>query len=152
MPIRALLLLTLVLAAGAIAVPATAQEPPNPTDPYIASGSAGTALDKARAKWKKAKIRSYDYEARRSCFCPTTGFHKVKVRGNRVSGTPHTDIKEIATVPRLFKVIQKAIDAKSHGLKVTYSTYGVPKQISIDPIENVIDEEQNFTIRRFKRK
>ena len=152
MRLRALLVPALAAAACALAAPALAQEPPNPTDPYIAGGSAEQALDKARAKWKKAKIRSYDYEARRSCFCPTTGWHKVKVRGNRVSGTPHTDVNDIATVPRLFKVIQKAIDAKSHGLKVTYGTYGVPKQISIDPIQNVIDEEQYFTIRRFKRK
>ena len=118
----------------------------------IADGSAEKALDKARAKWKKAKIGSYDYEARRSCFCPTTGLHKVKVRKNSVSGTPHSDIKEIATVPRLFKVIQEAIDEKAHELTVTYGTYGVPKQISIDRIANVIDEEQYFTVRRFKRR
>ena len=67
-------------------------------------------------------------------------------------GTPHPDVKEIATVPRLFRVIQKAIDAKSHKLTVRYGTYGVPKQISIDRIENVVDEEQYFTIRRFKRR
>jgi len=151
MKTRALLLLTFAIAACALAAPALAQEPPNPTDPKIANGSAEQALDKARAKWKKAKIRSYDYEARRSCFCPTTGWHKVKVRRNKLS-TPHSSVKEIATVPRLFKIIQQAIDEKSHRLTVTYGTYGVPKQISIDPIQNVIDEEQNFTIRRFKRR
>lgn len=151
MSIRPLLLLTLVLATGAVAVPALAEEPPNPTDPYIANGSAEKALDKARAKWKKAKIRSYDYEARRSCFCPTTGWHKVKLRKGKLR-KPHSDIKEIATVPRLFKVIQKAIDEKSHGLKVTYGTYGVPRKITIDRIANVIDEEQYFTIRRFKKR
>jgi hypothetical protein len=148
----ALLLLACVVAAAALATPGLAQEPPNPTAPYIASGSAEKALTKARAAWKKAKIRSYDYEARRSCFCPTTGWHTVKVRDNHLSGTPHNDVKDIATVPRLFRVIQRAIDRKSHGLTVTYGTYGVPKQISIDPIENVIDEEQNFTVRRFKRR
>jgi hypothetical protein len=152
MRLRGLLVPALAAAACAGAVPALAQEPPNPTDPYIANGSAEKALDKARAKWKRAKIRSYDYEARRSCFCPTTGFHTVRVRGNRISGTAYSDIKEIATVPRLFKVIQTAIDEKSHKLTVTYGTYGVPKQISIDRIENVIDEEQYFTIRRFKRR
>ena len=149
---RALLVVLLAGAACALAAPALAEEPPNPTAPYIADGSAKKALAKARAAWQKAKIGSYDYEARRSCFCPTTGWHKVKVRKGRVSGTPHTDVKAIATVPRLFKVIQEAIDEKAHGLKVTYGTYGVPKQISIDPIANVIDEEQNFTVRRFKRR
>ena len=149
---RALLLAPFVVAACAFAAPALAQEPPNPTAASIANGTAEKALDQARAKWKKAKLRSYDYEARRSCFCPTTGWHKVKVRNNHLSGTPHNDVKDIATVPRLFKVIQQAIDRRSHGLTVTYGTYGVPKQISIDPIANVIDEEQNFTIRRFKRR
>jgi len=152
MKTRALLLLTFAIGICALAAPALAEEPPNPTDPKIASGSAEKALDKARAKWKKAKLGSYDFEAQRSCFCPTTGFHKVKIRKNRVSGTPHSDIKEIATVPRLFKVIQKAIDEKSHKLTVTYGTYGVPTKISIDRIANVIDEEQYFTIRRFKRR
>jgi hypothetical protein len=149
---RALLLLTLAVAATALSAPALAQEPPNPTDPSIANGNAEKALDRAKAKWKLAKLSSYDFEARRSCFCPTSGFHKVKVRKNRVSGTAHADIKEIATVPRLFKVIQQAIDAKSHKLTVSYGTYGVPKQISIDRIANVVDEEQYFTIRRFKRR
>jgi hypothetical protein len=152
MKTRALLLLACVVAAAALAAPGFAQEPPNPTAANIANGSAEKALDKARAQWRKAKLRSYDFEARRSCFCPTTGWHKVKVRNNHLSGTPHNDVKDIATVLRLFRVIQQAIDKKSHGLTVTYGTYGVPKQISIDPIENVIDEEQNFTIRRFKRR
>ena len=152
MRLRTLLVAALAAAACALAAPALAQEPPNPPDPYIVNGGADKALDKARAKWKKAKVSSYDFEARRSCFCPTTGFHKVKVRKNRVSGTPHSDIKEIATVPRLFKVIQKAIDEKSHKLTVVYGTYGVPTKISIDRIANVIDEEQYFTIRRFKRR
>jgi Family of unknown function (DUF6174) len=152
MTIRALLLMAFAVAAAALAAPVLAQEPPNPTDPSIASGKAEKALDRARAQWKKAKIRSYDYEARRSCFCPTTGWHKVKVRRNHLSGTPHNDVKDIATVPRLFKIVQRAIDKKSHKLTVSYGTYGVPKQISIDSIANVIDEEQYFTVRRFKRR
>lgn len=160
-----LLLLTLAVgvaagAAGAGAGAGTPQaplppdsigEPPNPTDPRIADGRAAKALSKARAKWKRAKLRSYDFEARRSCFCPTTGWHKVKVRGSRPR-RPHSDIEEIATVPRLFRVIRLAIKAKAHRLTVSYGRYGVPKKISIDRIENVIDEEQYFSVRRFKRR
>lgn len=150
MALRTLILVTLALAAPC--VPALAEEPPNPTDPRIADGRAERALDRARTRWRKAKIRSYDLEVQRTCFCPTTGFHKVKVRRDRLSGTPHSDIREVATVPRLFKAIQKAIDAKAHKLTVSYGAYGVPRKISIDRIENVIDEEQYFTIRRFKRR
>lgn len=149
MALRTLILVTLLLAAPC--VPALAEEPPNPTDPKIASGAAARALDRARAQWRKARIRSYDLEVQRTCFCPTTGFHKVRVRNN-TPRAPHADIKDVATVPRLFRTIQKAIDAKAHKLTVSYGTYGVPGKISIDRIENVVDEEQYFTIRRFKRR
>ncbi len=158
-----LLLLTLAVGAAAGAAgagagapepqipPDSIGEPPNPTDPRIADGSAAKALNRARAKWKRAKLRSYDMEARRSCFCPTTGWHKVKVRDNQTR-RPHSDVEEIATVPRLFRVIRLAIKAKAHRLTVSYGRYGVPKKISIDRVENVIDEEQYFSIRRFKRR
>lgn len=154
MPRRLLLLLSLVLAAASFgaAGPTAAQEAPNPPDPYIAGGDAQKALDRARARWKAAKIRSYRYEARRTCFCPTTGWHVVDVRKGSPSKRVHADVKEIATVPRLFSQIQRAIKRRAHDLTVTYSRYGVPRKIWIDTWESVIDEEQRFTIRRFKRR
>lgn len=150
---RCRLLLVLMLAAGAAtAPPAAAQEPPNPPDPAIVDGSAQTALDRARAKWKAAKLRSYRYEARRVCFCPTTGWHVVNVREGVPSKRVHADVKDIATVPRLFRQIQRAINNRAHDLVVTYSTHGVPTKITIDTHQNVIDEEQYFSIRAFKRR
>ncbi len=151
MAARLLLLLVLIAAAALPAVPAAA-EAPNPPDPYIVDGAAQKALDRARAKWKAAKIGSYRYEARRTCFCPTTGWHTVNVRKGVPSKGVHSDVKDIATVPRLFREIQRAIDRKAHDLTVTYGTHGVPKKVSIDTYENVIDEEQYFTIRAFKRR
>jgi len=149
---RLLLLLVLIAAVAAPAASAVAQEAPNPPDPYIVDGDAQQALDRARAKWKAAKIGSYRYEARRTCFCPTTGWHTVIVRKGIVSRNVHADVKDIATVPRLFRQIQRAIDRKAHDLTVTYATHGVPTKISIDTYENVIDEEQYFAIRGFKRR
>ena len=151
---RPLLLLTLVLLAAAAgpAVPAGAQEEaPSPVAPQIADGSAQAALDKARARWKAARIGSYRFQARRRCFCPGTGWHVVNVRRGVLSGTVHRDVKDVATVPRLFRTIQRAIDRRVHGLVVTYGARGVPTQIDIDSFENVIDEEQYFSIRGFKR-
>ncbi len=152
MAARILLLLTLALAMALASAPAGAQEPPNPPDPYIVGGDAQAALDRARAKWKAAKIGSYRYEARRTCFCPTSGWHVVNVRKGVPSQKVHSDVKDIATVPRLFRQIQRAIDRRAHDLNVMYGTHGVPKKISIDTYENVIDEEQYFAIRRFKRR
>ncbi len=152
---RTALLLVLLLAVAVLAVasgPASAQEPPNPPDPAIVDGSAQKALDKARAKWKAAKIGSYRYEARRTCFCPTTGWHVTNVRRGVVSKKVHSDIKDIATVPRLFRQIQRAIDRRAHRLIVTYGTHGVPKKLTIDSHQNVIDEEQYYSIRGFKRR
>jgi len=152
MTARLLLLLTLVAALAVPAVAATAQEAPNPPDPYIVEGDAQRALDRARAQWKAARISSYRYEARRTCFCPTSGWHTVNVRKGVPSKRVHADVKDIATVPRLFRAIQRAIDRKAHDLTVTYGTRGVPTKVSIDTYENVIDEEQYFTIRAFKRR
>lgn len=151
---RVLLLLALALAAAASGapVPAAAQEAPNPPDPYIVDGSAQKALDRAKARWRAAKIRSYRYEARRQCFCPTTGWHTVNVRDGVPSKRVHASVKDIATVPRLFRQIQRAIDRRAHDLTVTYSTHGVPTKLTIDSYANVIDEEQYFSIRGFKRR
>jgi hypothetical protein len=151
MPVRLLLLAALAATLFA-AVPAGAQEAPNPPDPYITGGDAQHALDRARAKWKAARIGSYRYEARRSCFCPTTGWHVVNVRRGAPSKKVHADVKDIATVPRLFRMVQRAIDSRAHDLIVTYGKHGVPTKITVDTYENVVDEEQYVTIRRFKRR
>jgi hypothetical protein len=153
MPARLLTALAALATVLALcAVPAGAQEAPNPPDPYITGGDAQHQLDRARARWKAAKIASYRYEARRTCFCPTTGWHVVNVRRAVPSKHVHADVKDLATVPRLFRMVQRAIDANAHGLVVTYGAHGVPTKISVDTYANVIDEEQYVTIRRFKRR
>jgi hypothetical protein len=86
------------------------------------------------------------------CFCPSTNWHTVNVRDGVPSKRVHPDVKDIATVPRLFRQIQRAIDNRAHALTVTYSTHGVPKKVTIDTYANVIDEEQYFSIRGFKRR
>ncbi len=151
MTARLLILLVFLAAVALPAAPAGA-EAPNPPDPSIVDGSAQQALDRAKAKWRAAKIGSYRYEARRQCFCPTTGWHVVNVRNGVPSARVHADVKDIATVPRLFRQIQRAIDRRAHDLTVTYSTHGVPTKLTIDTYANVIDEEQYFSIRGFKRR
>jgi hypothetical protein len=149
---RLLRLLTLAVALAATAVPAAAQEAPNPPDPYIVGGAAQRSLDRARATWKAARIGSYRYQARRTCFCPTSGWHTINVRRGVPSKGVHGDVQDVATVPRLFRQIQRAIDRRAHDLTVTYGTHGVPAKISIDTYADVVDEEQVFTIRGFRRR
>jgi hypothetical protein len=140
--------LALLATAGAVA---PAQSPPGKPDPAIADGSAAKALERARERWAAARISSYSFEVRPSCFCPPREFRKIVV----VHGSPRNppaDLKGVATVPRLFRVIRGAITDGVARLTVTYGTYGVPKSIAIDPSAQIADEESYFTIRRFKRR
>ena len=154
MPIRTLLLLTLALAAGAaLALPAGAQQgPPDTPDPSIADGSAQRALDKARARWDRLKIRNYDYEVRQVCFCPSTGWLLVKVRDGVPTKSSQAKAGDLATVPRLFREIKRAIKRPVHRLNVNYGARGVPTEVFTDPIQLVVDEQGGFNVRRFKRR
>ena len=157
MPIRALLALTLtvaLVAAAAAALPAGAQDglPPATPDASIADGSAQRALDQARARWNRLKIRNYDYEVMVTCFCPYTGWVLVKVRNGVPTKRSQAAAGGLATVPRLFREIRRAIDAPAHRLNVHYGARGVPVDVYSDPIEFVADDENGFGTRRFKRR
>ena len=151
---RLLLLLALGLTAAVFtAAPAGAQNlPPATPDPSIADGSAQSALTAARARWKRSNVRSYDFEVKRTCFCPYTGWIAVKVRGGVISKRSRAAAGDLASVPRLFRVIQTAIDDKAHKLSVRYGARGVPLEVFMDPIQYAVDDEWGFDVRRFKRR
>lgn len=93
----------LTLAVGACA--ASARTPENTPDPHIADGSLQHKLDAARHRWKAAGLRSYRYEIRRQCFCPPQTSVLVVVRHGTPTRFP-AGLRDVATVPRLFKLIQ----------------------------------------------
>jgi len=147
---RSLALLALLTFAlgGSIAV---AQSPqPNPVDPGIANGTKQAKLDGAKRSWKAARVSNYSYEISRQCFCPVQKPGKAVVRNGRLIRYPQ-GLKDVATVPRLFRTIQRAIDAKSTRLTVTYGKRGVPSSIYIDSKAYIADEEAGYTIKRFTR-
>ncbi len=140
-------LAALALAAGG----AGAQPLPAQHDPHIADGTLQHKLDGARKKWKAAHVGSYRYEIRVSCFCPpATKPNVFVVRHGRVKRYA-SGYKSLATVPRLFKTIQGAIDDNVANLNVTYGKRGVPTSIYIDRAYNVADEEAGYTVKHFKR-
>ena len=140
----------LVVAATALAAPALAQDD-NPPDPSIVDGSAQAALDRAKARWRAANIRSYRFEVRVECFCPDVRWHAVVVRNRRPSSRSDPQVTEVATVPRLHRAIRRAIDARVYRLTVTYGRYGVPRTIAIDENPRIADEEVTSRTRRFRR-
>ena len=131
-------LLILVVLAAAFAAPASA-----------ATSTPQQRLDTARKQWKAAHVSSYRYEVTVSCFCaPRTG-HLFYVVRNGVPRLPKNGDTSVATVPRLFRKIQAAINHHAARIDVTYGRRGVPKSIYIDGAANIADDEVTYTITRF---
>jgi Family of unknown function (DUF6174) len=141
----------------ALAAPAAAQSPPAPQpfprdepDPSIRDGSAQRALDRARKRWRRADIHNYRFELSRSCFCPPTDQPIIFVRNDRpLNATGST--RHVATVPRLHRRVQDAIDDGVADLGVRYDRRGIPREISIDGHRMIADDEVAYGVERFWR-
>jgi hypothetical protein len=144
--------LVLALAAAMLAsLPAAAQPAVrgDDVDPAIADGSAQRALDAARERWRATSIRSYRFRLRIQCFCrPETRLPALIVvrRGKPVD--PPARLRAVATVPRLLREVQKAIDDRVADLSVRYGRRGVPRSIEIDRSRMIADEEIGYVVDR----
>ncbi|MEH2118832.1 DUF6174 domain-containing protein [Nostoc sp.] len=119
-------------------------------------------LDFNRYFWNRQKISNYDYTLSNSCFCiaDARGPVVIKVRnGQTISVTSVATGKPVNpeffqsynTIPKLFDVIQDAINRKAFSLNVRYNPqYGFPIQIDIDYNSQIADEEKYLTIENFK--
>ena len=88
-------------------------------------------------------MRSYRYALTRDVLCPPLACTIVVRNGRPAAGTPASSPAQ-ATVPRLFRLIQRAIDAKVARLSVRYGTRGVPRSIYIDTDQRIADEESRL--------
>jgi hypothetical protein len=140
------LLIVIVLAVMAPA--AVAQQPPKQEgDPDITSGAAARNLAAAVDRWRAAKVRSYGYDVRVSCFCAPGGPERVVVRGGR----PRKGASEqFGSVPRLHRLVRRKIQERVESLEVDYDKRGVPRRISIDHRRLVADDEITYAVERFK--
>jgi uncharacterized protein DUF6174 len=142
------LVATVVVALGLLAAPgASGQSPP---DPAITDGSAQRKLDDARRHWRRAGIHSYRFEVNVLCFCVTRGPVVVFVRSDRPVDPPER-MRDVATIRRLHRVVQRAIDRRVPALSVRYDRRGIPRAISIDNVEQAIDDEVAYRVERFWR-
>jgi hypothetical protein len=121
----------------------------NPTAKSIQDGSAQRKLDRARKRWRKAKIHNYRFELTRQCFCPPTTW-TLFVRGDKPQRPP-AQARQVATVRRLHRRVQDAIDDRVSGLTVRYDKRGMPRFIGIDPRALTIDEEISYKVEHFWR-
>ena len=139
-------LLALTLTAVPVAAGEGLQTEP---DPGITNGSEQRALSAARKDWKRQGVPSYVYRLSVNCFCPPTTDVKIVVRKGRPAPSTSKRLLDQATVPRLFRTIQLAIDRKVTKLVVKYGTRGVPRSIFIDGYERVADDEVGYVVRGF---
>ena len=118
-------------------------------------------LEFNRRFWNQQNISNYDYTLSNSCFCigDARGPVVIKVRNGQTSSITSVatgkDVKEYFqnynTIPKLFDVIQDAINRKAASLNVRYNArFGYPTQIDIDYNSQIADEERYLTIENFK--
>jgi hypothetical protein len=115
-------------------------------------------LEANRARWSSQGPSSYVYALRRACYCPGEYIGPVRVRVaadtvfQRVyveSGDPVPDEAADAfpTVDGLFELLARAYDDGADGIEVTYDPeLGVPIEISIDYLEDAVDDELGILV------
>ncbi|MFZ5481846.1 MAG: DUF6174 domain-containing protein [Myxococcota bacterium] len=110
------------------------------------------ALELAEGRWADAGFEDYTYTLTWSCFCPEGGVpvQVEVVDGAVASFTAEEDIGETfvpSTIPDLFDAVRDAIEDDPHAFEAVYDTdLGYPTSVTVDPIENAIDEEWGFTV------
>jgi hypothetical protein len=120
-------------------------------------------LHQYRRQWEAQKITDYRYTLQISCFCVPEIVQPLEIQVRNgvttsltkiASGAPvdteYFDFDQIATMPKLFALIESAIANKAASISVTYdSVFGFPAHISIDHIKYAIDDEISYTVTDF---
>ncbi|MDZ8078305.1 MAG: DUF6174 domain-containing protein [Nostoc sp. DcaGUA01] len=117
-----------------------------------------------RSLWNKKNISNYRYTFSNGCFCipEARGPVIIEVRNDQTksitsvaTGQPVENpefFEKYNTIPKLFNVIQDAINRKASSLNVSYSPQlGYPTQINIDYNAQIADEEIYLTIENFEQ-
>jgi hypothetical protein len=147
MHVVALATLTLLLAACGLGPGASA----SPKDAALRDLAA------RKAQWESKGLDDYAFTVTRLCFCPSTDPLEVTV----VDGvaTQVTDAGEPldpaqiqgipTTIPALFATV--AANADAAAMTVEWDqVFGFPSSISVDSIENAIDDEFGITVTSFR--
>ncbi|MBN3908128.1 MAG: hypothetical protein HWQ35_16740 [Nostoc sp. NMS1] len=115
-----------------------------------------------RRLWDEQKISNYRYTFSNGCFCiaEARGPVIIEVRNGKTTitsvatGQPVENpefFEKYNTIPKLFNVIQDAINRQAYSLNIDYSPrFGYPTQINIDYNSQIADEEIYLTIENFQ--
>lgn len=100
-------------------------------------------LDAARAQWKAANVRDYEFTLRESCFCPPADPERSVVRDGAAT--------QGRTIEQVFDIVQQEIDSRPDQFSATYGEHGIPLHMSVDRIEMAVDDEYAFEVSDFQR-
>ena len=130
------------------------------------TAGGGTELSRNQSKWRDANITHYTFELNVGCFCVFRSLMPVKVEvqnggvvsatdvnGNAISLTdPNSEFfLKYATIDRLFSELESDPVQNADKLTVSYDpTYGFPKEVSIDFIEQAADDELYLSVSGFE--
>jgi len=127
-------------------------------DGFLSSTRFVASLRAARARWESRGIDSYELTVRRLCFCAFVEPVRVKVLDGVIvsrtvvsSGEPVPEVyaSSYPDVPGLFAIVEQAsIDADEFDTDFD-PDYGYPTEISIDWIENAVDDEVVYLAEAF---
>lgn len=134
------------------------------SDAFGPSGQYGVEqreLSRAQRIWISNDIRDYEYVLRHECFCAMGGVNVrvtvlrdvVIAREVESTGAPVPPSLSSAypTIDGLFAFVQDAIDHRAYRVSARYDDrYGFPTDIYVDYNRNTADEEQGYTLVRFR--
>lgn len=115
-----------------------------------------------RNLWNKQNISNYRYTLSNSCFClpDARGPVIIEVRNGQTTSITSVEtgqpvnpefFNNYNTIPKLFNLIQDAINRRADRLDVDYNArLGYPTQISVDYSFQIADEEIYLTIENFQ--
>jgi hypothetical protein len=115
-------------------------------------------LRAAHARWERRGTDSYEITVRRVCFCGFVEPVRVKVvDGTIVSRTVVSTGDQVPTlyasqypdIPGLFAIVEEAATEADKLHTEFDATYGFPTIISIDWIENAVDDEVGYVMEEF---
>ncbi len=125
-----------IIAAAALAAPASAAGPQK-------------RLDAARAKWADGEFRHYRFHLEVFRFRANDAYDLVVRRRKPVD--PPREIADVSTVPRLFREIQRALDADYAKVEVSYGRTGFPRRVFFDQSERLVDDTISYVASRLRR-
>ncbi len=118
-------------------------------------------LSEAKARWKAARIDSYEIVFRWSCYCIDEYVAPVRllIIGDELVGGRYVeddiqlateDLDRYRTIDGLFDFIDDAISRDAHEVRTAFdSVYGFPSNVWVDYNERTADEEKGFFISSF---